>query len=192
MKFIHRTTSDRVVLLMDNCGPHGADLEDNRKQITILTLPPNCTCVYQPMDMGMIAALKLHYRALLLNRVTSTIEHREEIRRSSTHLKAGMRGLDEGYDPHMLYVTELVNQAWTKITARTIAWCWIKAKSLPTDMEEGIILKYGKPRTREDLQQKRDEIDRLAEMLRHLQLSAPVGSSMAEELYGIGYSDLEL
>ena len=47
---------------MDNCGPHGADLVDNRAQVTILTLSPNCTSVFQPMDMGVIAALKLKYK----------------------------------------------------------------------------------------------------------------------------------
>ena len=165
--FVHRTKSDRVVLLMDNCGPHGSDLCDSRMQVTILTLPPNCTSMYQPMDMGVIAAMKLHYRSLLLNRITSTVEHRAEMRRAAQHLKAGARGLDEGYDPHMLDATELVGEAWEKISVATIARCWIKAKILPTEVQEALIMKHGKPRVREDVRRKRDELDRLAEILKN-------------------------
>ena len=49
---IRRHTSDKVALVIDNCGPHSADLWDTYDQIAMLTLPPNCTSVHPPMDMG--------------------------------------------------------------------------------------------------------------------------------------------
>ena len=64
--------------------------------------------MYQRFYMGVIAALKLHYRHLLLNHITSTVEHRAEVRRASQHLKSGTRGLDEVNGPPMLDPTELV------------------------------------------------------------------------------------
>ena len=51
-------TKDKVLLILDNCGPHGAEVTDPLGQVKILPLPPNCTSVHQPMDMGIIAALK--------------------------------------------------------------------------------------------------------------------------------------
>ena len=176
---------------MENRGPHVADLCDSRMQVTILTLPPNCTSMYQPMDMGVIAALKLHYRSLLLNRITSTVEHRSEVRRAAQHLKAGTRSLDEVYDPHMLDATELVGQAWEKIGVATIARCWIESKILPTEVQEALIMKHGQPRVREDVRRKRDELDRLADILKKLQLDAPAGSDIADELVGVEINDVE-
>jgi len=50
--------NDKVLLIMDNCGPQGAEVVDPSGPVQILLLPPNCTSVHQPMDMGIIAALK--------------------------------------------------------------------------------------------------------------------------------------
>ena len=36
-------------------------------------------------------------------------------------MKAGMKGLDEGYDPHMLDVCDLIYEAWEDVSERTVA-----------------------------------------------------------------------
>ena len=113
------------------------------------------------------------------------------MRRAAQHLKAGTRGLDEGYDPHMLDATELVGEAWEKISVATIARCWTKAKILPTEVQEALIMKHGKPSVREDVRRKRDELDRFAEILKKLQLDAPAGSDIADELIGVEINDVE-
>jgi hypothetical protein len=35
-----------VLLILDNCGPHGAELVDPRGQVTVMALPPNRTAVH--------------------------------------------------------------------------------------------------------------------------------------------------
>ena len=65
---------------MDNCDPHGTDVSDDREQVDILTLPPNCTAKFQPKDMGVIEALKLKYIRLLLARINETIRERDKLR----------------------------------------------------------------------------------------------------------------
>ena len=57
LPFIRRWTHLPVLLLMDACSSHD-DLIDDRGQVTVITYPPNCTSVHQPMDTG-----KLHQRA---------------------------------------------------------------------------------------------------------------------------------
>ncbi|PXF47641.1 Jerky protein-like [Gracilariopsis chorda] len=69
MPYVRRYTSKRVTLVMDNCGPHGTDVLDINGQVTIFTLPPNCTSLFQPMDMGVIATLKAKYKSKLLRKI---------------------------------------------------------------------------------------------------------------------------
>ena len=69
--FVRRQTSKPVALLMDNCGPHGTDIVDHTGQIQIITLPPNCTGVHQPMDLGIIASWKSKYRHCMLRKKSS-------------------------------------------------------------------------------------------------------------------------
>ena len=126
LPFVRRITSEKVVLLMDNCGPHSADLHDRQEQVKILTLPPNCTSMFQPMDMGVIAALKLQYKSRLLQRISANIENRKALREQAKNMKGGTKGLDEGHEPHVLDVCELLSDAWDSISEKTIARCWMK------------------------------------------------------------------
>jgi len=59
---IRSKTSKKVLLIMDNCGPHGTDLVDPHDQVKVVCLPPNCTSVFQPMDCVVIAMVKKNYR----------------------------------------------------------------------------------------------------------------------------------
>ena len=50
-----------------------------------------------------------------------------------------MKGLDEGHDPHMLDVTELLKYAWDDVTVRTVARCWGKANILPRGLQADLV-----------------------------------------------------
>jgi hypothetical protein len=58
------------LLLLDNCPAH-VDLDKNKlpAKLVLLFFPPNCTSFLQPADMGMIACLKLGYKANMLRRL---------------------------------------------------------------------------------------------------------------------------
>lgn len=49
---------------MDNSATHGVEV--TAPDVDIIFLPPNTTAVYQPMDAGVIAALKRRYKRRLL------------------------------------------------------------------------------------------------------------------------------
>jgi hypothetical protein len=76
---VRSKTKDKVLLIMDNCGPHGANVSDPLQQVKMIPLSPNCTAVHQPMDQGIIQALKRKYRCKLLNRVIENMEQCEEL-----------------------------------------------------------------------------------------------------------------
>lgn len=50
-----KRTNKLVALVMNNCGAHGSDLKDIRGQVSMLKLPPSCTSLHQPIDIGIIA-----------------------------------------------------------------------------------------------------------------------------------------
>ena len=60
-------------LLLDNCAAHKYLDQDTIRRargipakLIVIFLPPNVTCRYQPMDMGIIACIKVGYRMQLL------------------------------------------------------------------------------------------------------------------------------
>jgi hypothetical protein len=56
--------SRSILLLMDNFSAHiaGVEIAPPPSNIRIQWLPPNATSLYQPLDQGIIANLKYHYR----------------------------------------------------------------------------------------------------------------------------------
>ena len=80
--------------------------------VIIMTLPLNCTRRHQLMDLGIIAAWKVHYRQHMLCRIVADLEDRMQRREKSSNKPAGTKGMAKGYDPHMLNVAELVMQSW--------------------------------------------------------------------------------
>ena len=50
LPFTRRWNHFPVLLLMDGCSSH-EDLLNDRGQVTVMTYPPNCTSVHQPMDI---------------------------------------------------------------------------------------------------------------------------------------------
>lgn len=69
ISFVRNGTLMNVAFVMDNCGPHGADLLDSTGQVSVINLPRNCTSVLDPMDMGILPSLDVQYRSMLLNTV---------------------------------------------------------------------------------------------------------------------------
>jgi len=56
LTFIRLHTTEKVALVVDNLASHD-DISDD--QLVLIALPPNTTAVFQPLNAGAIAALKL-------------------------------------------------------------------------------------------------------------------------------------
>ena len=118
--FVRKRTSKKVALVMDNCRPHGVYLLDPTEQVSVITLLPNCTSMFQPMDMRTIACLKVRCRSMLLQRMLEVFENRSQLREVAKKLAAGLKGLDEVHDPHVLDVAEMLEDVWESVAERTI------------------------------------------------------------------------
>uniref|UniRef100_A0A8C4SMY0 HTH CENPB-type domain-containing protein n=1 Tax=Erpetoichthys calabaricus TaxID=27687 RepID=A0A8C4SMY0_ERPCA len=66
----------RALLLIDNAPSHPEEMQLVCDDIKAIFLPPNVTSILQPMDQGVLQALKQNYRKMLLR---SLLEDNEEL-----------------------------------------------------------------------------------------------------------------
>jgi len=86
---VRARTSEPVALISDNCGAH-AEIEC--EHVNFIPLPPNCTSVHQPLDLGIIAALKRRDKRRLLDLVVSAYENTTRFRASVEATSAAEAG----------------------------------------------------------------------------------------------------
>lgn len=100
-------------------------------------------------------------------------------------MPAGTKGLDEGHDPHLLDVSELIDEAWDSLTVRTIARCWIKADILPRFMHHELIFEHGKPTESLKRECYRREVEEISRLLEKMKMAYVEPSTIDEN--GDGY-----
>ena len=61
--------SPKALLLIDNCSAHPDELSSRDGSVTCMFLPPNTTSLIQPMDQGVLQAMKNRYKRKLLQKV---------------------------------------------------------------------------------------------------------------------------
>lgn len=102
--------SRHVLLFLDNCGAHPSIKLSN---VRLAFLPPNTTSRLQPMDAGVIQAMKLGYRKLMMGHIATRIDEvstASELARSITVLNA----------------IQWVKASWDLVKTSTIHKCFIK------------------------------------------------------------------
>ena len=62
-----------VLLFMDNAPYHPSSLQDKFENIKIVFLPKNTTSKTQPLDAGIIANWKVHYKKRLLRYICGKV-----------------------------------------------------------------------------------------------------------------------
>lgn len=122
LTFVRTVTTKPVLLLVENHSIH-ADLVDPRNQVTVKEFPPHCARKHQPMNQGVIASWKRHYKTDLLKVRVDTIESAPKLREQARArgMGAATMGLAEGHQPHVLDAAEIACQAWEKISQSFIA-----------------------------------------------------------------------
>lgn len=129
---------------MDNCGPHGSDVNDSRGQVTIFSLLPNCTSIHQLMDLEVISKRKTIYCRNLLAELIGDIENQDARREEHKKKSADMKIIAEGYDPHMHDVTRVCEKSWDDVTCKSIAQYLRKSGILPVSGDTNLLQCFGK------------------------------------------------
>jgi hypothetical protein len=120
-----------IVLLCDNVPTHtvqDAEVDEelglkviNLSNVKLIFLPANTTSVIQPLDQGIIAAVKTHYWRLLVRWLLTEAGAAENKDKSLRELK-----------PTSYQMMQWLQQAWTQCIAHSVIRnCWYKAGILP-------------------------------------------------------------
>lgn len=116
----------QVLLLVDNASPHKAvptEIHDvmgfkmmRLAHVTVVFLPANTTSVVQPLDAGVIAAFKLHFKRMMMK----WLLHQHEEGRGGPRLK-----------PDVKDAIQWSAAVWKDLDPATVRHCWRKADILP-------------------------------------------------------------
>ncbi|XP_057297585.1 tigger transposable element-derived protein 4-like [Hydractinia symbiolongicarpus] len=88
------TAGRKIVLIIDNCPAHPE--VTGLKAVELVFLPPNTTSKTQPMDQGVIRALKAYYRSNLVKRQIKFIDGGKEV--PKINILEGMQILVKSWD----------------------------------------------------------------------------------------------
>jgi hypothetical protein len=112
---------------MDNAPGH--DEEFIRDNITVKFLPPNVTSWKQPMDMGIIAALKKRYKYLMLREVIAYHDLPQEAKATmmqyASRMRRGTAGVNFGKPATLLDAARYAVQAWSDVSQQSLNNCFI-------------------------------------------------------------------
>uniref|UniRef100_A0A1X7UYL5 DDE-1 domain-containing protein n=1 Tax=Amphimedon queenslandica TaxID=400682 RepID=A0A1X7UYL5_AMPQE len=104
----------RAVLVLDNCFAHAVpeDLVSKNGKIFAQFLPPNVTALIQPMDQGVIQAVKKRYKKLLRRLIIEDD--------CGTSVSDFLKGVN------LKVVVDLIHESWNEVTKETIRKSWNK------------------------------------------------------------------
>ena len=143
----HRRTRGDVpaLLLLDECSAHEVDMTKIPAKLTIKFLPSRVVHRHQPLDMGVMSAIRVGYKHMLLRcllklfDVEGGYELAAEQRKT---LPKGCKGLYYGTKPHILDAMNILRDLWDEETRYSreegIQRCWYKADILPPSWEAEI------------------------------------------------------
>ena len=128
---VRRVTKEPVALIIDGFSGHDMNCHDPINQIQVFKLPPNVTSIYQPLDQGIIAALKINYRSKLLERLVLNADKFSQLQLLAQQLPAGCAGLDYVCPAHIADAMTILKQVWDDMSTTVIAGCWHHSHCLP-------------------------------------------------------------
>lgn len=67
----------RAILILDNAPVHPKDLALKHPWIRVIYMPPNCSCLIQPMDQAVIKSLKAFYVRRTMAEASKTNSHEQ-------------------------------------------------------------------------------------------------------------------
>ena len=119
-----------VALMIDGFSGHDENCIDPHQQVKVFKFPPNVTALYQPLDQGIIAALKTGYKSRLLEKLVEVVGNFEQLQVLASQLPAGCAGLRYECPPHVGDACLLLKDAWDNLSPSAIVGCWGHSRCL--------------------------------------------------------------
>ena len=151
--FVRSRTNRKVLLILDNAPGHAQAFE--RDAIKVIFFPANVTSWKQPMDMGIIAALKKRYKYHLIREILAYHDSPDcvkiRLEDAAKRMRRGSIGLAFGKSPHLLDAANLIVTAWNEIKQETIFNCYRKADIISSFRANDVDLQDGEMECIDDL-----------------------------------------
>ena len=106
----------KILLFAGNAPCHGVQHLPCLTNVQVEFLPPNTTSAIQPLDQGIIRAMKLHYRKNLLSSLIAKLE--SDLQRPLSDFVKSITVLD---------ALHFLKRAWQKVSPICIQNCFRKA-----------------------------------------------------------------
>ena len=120
---VRSKTSEPVALILDIFSGHDMDLVDPIGQVKVFCLPPNLTSIYQPLDQGIISAVKCSYKQ---NCLVKMVKKFDEIKEN---------GRDVGLEKiNLLEAAKFFSNCWNELKPSAIAGCWSHSSCLDLEL----------------------------------------------------------
>lgn len=103
----------KALLILDNAPTHPSVEDLTSGDIKCMFLPPNVTSICQPMDQGVLEALKKKYRRKLMSVLISNIDE-------GNNMKDSLKKID------ILDVVNWISQSWEEVEPVTLVRSWRK------------------------------------------------------------------
>ena len=111
------TANRKIALTIDNCRTHPHVEQIN--SIELIFLPPNTKSHTQPMDQGIICALKAKYRSLAVRKLIATLEKKNPVPTIS-----------------ILSAMTMLEKVWNAVSTKTFTNCFKKAGISEKEVEK--------------------------------------------------------
>ena len=164
----------KALLILDNCSAQtNLDETELPDKLHIINLPPGLTCRHQPADMGIIAGIKVGYKAAMLTQLLHHFDKSEAERQSLQ----GEKGLVAGQKATVLDAMKILLHIWNNnnkyVSEESIQRCWRKANILPASWEADINNAVGRASVPEKAKRiSDDECNQLCDLVTKLTLKA--------------------
>ena len=103
--------------------------------ISLSSLPPNCTSVHKPLDMELLVALKKRYKKYMMFEWLVMLENRKELTTKYKKLTPGIGSMMCETKINLGDAAQIAVRAWAETQQEHVICCWIKAKILPLEHE---------------------------------------------------------
>ncbi|KZR98898.1 Uncharacterized protein APZ42_005468, partial [Daphnia magna] len=98
--------------------------------VSVFFFPPNSTSVHQPLDQGIISAVKIDYKKRMLSKFIEAYDDIERIQQLASTIKKGRKGLSVGCPATILDAGQIIRQSWDNLSESVILNCWRHSKCL--------------------------------------------------------------
>ena len=138
----HRQEEEKhCIVILDGCSAHNKIQEwldtHGLSWIHVITLPPNVTSRFQPMDQGVIAWTKKSYKYMIISELLDIYDDEENMEAAVASRRGrGYNGIDQGCKPHVRDAIERINKIWNDMPEESIKKCWRKATCMPIAVVE--------------------------------------------------------